>query len=761
MSSGNTKPLVALASDLADLGYYTIPINTGSGKPLIKWKDKLPFSDSEVSSWEHKFPSASLALITGYNGVAALDVDITWTKVANLIYRKVLKQWPNILIRQCNKPKFALVFAVGDSLLDYQNGRSDVWGTSEQDKQQIEYAGWNNQITVLGQHRKTGNKYRWGKNYTLLNTDIEDLPVLEFTDVEQIMGWFNQACERESNRSPHWQNQLLGKQRFTTKTSVSNTTPEESDGYFEDVKQVYTQEQIDNFLRHTDGTLRDEWMKVGWALHNHYKGDVHGLNKWLTWSQRFDSFEDGACEEQWSHMRNDREQVFTMHGLKQEAKKTLEQKKRTAMEEAIDRYVFIQRNSFVGDLEAPPNVQPYRLTDMKNGKKNEQITYLKATGNEGSQELLQAWLEHPGRQTLEDMNYFPSRERIIADKTTQQKYWNTYVPPFCETVRVPNEGLVKVFTDHIQYLFETQDDYNWIMDWMAHMVQSPYERPTVTPLHINKHTRTGRGWLTKILESLVGKTNTSSTDINKMVDSHAKNGYLADTVLVFVNEAKQDQGNKYGISDSLKTILTETRQNVDIKYGAQEDREIFSRFFIQSQHTDAIVLDEDGASRFQIFISNRKPRNEQYYDRLYSVLNNKEFINSVYTMLNRRTINRGWLFRSTMTEAKRILVAASQSPTSQAFFAFKKCIGSLPFPENLLTNFVNDYVNILFGEDMIQMNSAELLHLKKKHLPLRKINRDGELAIIIRSFNRNTDTSDLKQSLAMVQEKINKESIYA
>ena len=62
------------AHALVDLGYHLVPVEYGTKKPLLRWKE-LRSDHRAVERWSRRYRRLNLAIHTGRSGVVGLDAD--------------------------------------------------------------------------------------------------------------------------------------------------------------------------------------------------------------------------------------------------------------------------------------------------------------------------------------------------------------------------------------------------------------------------------------------------------------------------------------------------------------------------------------------------------------------------------------------------------------------------------------------------------------------------------------------------------------
>lgn len=723
------------AKILINNGYQVIPVTTKDAKPLVSGflKPTTVYNSRDVDDWRARFPDANLALVAGKNDVYAIDVDVDDERIANGIKRKILAKWDDVVVRNCNKPRFAILFRADDTLKEYSNAHSKVYKDSTGTINQIELMG-RKTITVLGTHRKSGKPYKWiGKRSPLVKPSNE-LPKLSLSHVKKIFRLF--------------ENNVPSSYKLITRSTFSKPKRTDYDS-FENarIKRKYSDEEIKSILNRATGDTYDTWREVGMGLHDHFDGNKKGLELWNKWSKKFKNYKGlEDCRRAWNsfHVGGGITLSSVERGLVIQPK-VHKLNPEVELKNMIDNYVFIEKTNEVGMLDRPVNESLLSLQKAMNSKanvfiENKDSDLRKQTTRKVN--VMKIWWTHPDRQTAHNIDYVPMKQRLIYpeywnDASRTLTYYNAYEPP---NVRLsPNTDLIHKFKEHINFIFP--GNYKLVMNWFAQIVQRPWERHRVALYSICTHHGMGRGWIVDLTSLLFGVKNVSTIgSMDDIVRPNAKNGYLYRTVLLNVNEVSCRGDARYKISDRLKTLLSDNRQAIDLKWGEQNyGVEIFTRMFCQANAIGDMVIDEDD-TRFTVCINHNKPKSSEYYVELYNLLNpeiHPDFVNQVYSYLMRWDVDVSLLQRAPMTKDKQTVIRANKTDTALAFYEFKMLMGDKIFTSSMLNNFMTKYT-AYYHESNPNLNSlinvSQFEKLKKDQLVFNEMKKIGTRTIHLHSF---------------------------
>lgn len=329
------------------------------------------------------------------------------------------------------------------------------------------------------------------------------------------------------------------------------------------------------------------------------------------------------------------------------------------LEQMLQECVFVADGSRVAQIDRPRCALPW--ADFKNLTAASKMPIV--VGGRGECErLIQAqvseqWLKDPRRLGVETLTFNPAGS-VFTENPEGKPALNTWVgfpthnPPSYWAERCAP------FAEHLSWLFGA--DTSAFLDWLAHLAQCPGTMPTFGFLHIAPAQGLGRGWISEVLEKVFGgKHVATGFDLVGALRS-GFNGELGGKLLAVVDEIDAG-GGQWSVAQSLKKIVTETTRTVNAKYGRMTQEHNACRWLVFSNSETALPL-ESSDRRFHVSRCDDQPKATAYYERLYTLRDDPQFIASVAEFLRRRDISK---FRPgetpPMTAAKRGLVERIRS----------------------------------------------------------------------------------------------------
>ena len=167
----------------------------------------------------------------------------------------------------------------------------------------------------------------------------------------------------------------------------------------------------------------------------------------------------------------------------------------------------------------------------------------------------------------------------------------------------PKQGDWSIIRDHILNVIADGDKgkASYILDWCAHMVQRPWEKPGVA-LVLKGKKGTGKTLITEILARALGNKNTLITADGKKLFAQF-NWHLADKVLIGAEEAFFGCNREF--NDKLKHLLTGNEMEVEQKFGHRMSMKSMHRMIMTTNHADVVEMSDDERRFFVCDVSDK------------------------------------------------------------------------------------------------------------------------------------------------------------
>lgn len=181
----------------------------------------------------------------------------------------------------------------------------------------------------------------------------------------------------------------------------------------------------------------------------------------------------------------------------------------------------------------------------------------------------------------------------------------------------------KTFLNHIKLLTNNEPEY--FIKWLAHIIQKPYIKEATTPLFrdkgqfLNSGGGTGKNlFFDNFGEKILGEKYYLTIGTNNELYS-SFNEHLENKLLVCIEEA-QGKSN-FENFDRLKSIITQSKTTVNRKFVSKYTINDYSRYIFCSNNENPIPIDNNDRRFFAYDVNTKKRGDEQYFKELSTAFN--------------------------------------------------------------------------------------------------------------------------------------------
>lgn len=264
-------------------------------------------------------------------------------------------------------------------------------------------------------------------------------------------------------------------------------------------------------------------------------------------------------------------------------------------------------NEVIDPVFERPDVTFSPISDFKAFYANQRVMMPNGNGMKAVS-LGKAWLESPARRQYKGIVFAPGKE--VPD------HYNLYRGLALE----PKPGKWDRYQDH---LFEviaggSREVFNYIVAWMAHLVQSPGGELPGTSIVLRGKQGTGKGCFVSHLGALLGSHFIHITNSNQITGRF--NQHLKDALLVFIDEGfwagdRQAEG-------ILKGMVTEKHIAIEPKGKDAFMVENHMRLIVASNNDWVIPAGLDERRFFVIDVSDKKMQDREYFKGIHEEMKN-------------------------------------------------------------------------------------------------------------------------------------------
>lgn len=266
-------------------------------------------------------------------------------------------------------------------------------------------------------------------------------------------------------------------------------------------------------------------------------------------------------------------------------------------------------------------------------------------------DLVSVFLSEGRIAHVDDLTFWPGKGLYIEDNG--QRFLNQWRDPL-----VPcSPGDVSVFLDHVAFVFQSEREQNILLDVIAFMIQYPGEKIHWMLIIVGK-AGIGKSYFQYVLQLQLGAKNISLPSNDQIREQYS--GWQKNCQLVIVEELMGS--DRRDLVNKLKPWITQ-RETV-IREMHREGYVHPNRFnmIAFTNHENALPIDQDDR-RFCVLQSLVLPKDEEYYERLFSWTAMPENIAALSYYLKNRDLKKfNAKGHAPMTDAKSLMIGLSIDP---------------------------------------------------------------------------------------------------
>lgn len=232
-----------------------------------------------------------------------------------------------------------------------------------------------------------------------------------------------------------------------------------------------------------------------------------------------------------------------------------------------------------------------------------------------------AWLEWPGKSMkLGGVGFYPNPERCPNDVYNLFTGWGVK----------PVKGDVSPYLEHLKKIIcsNNKTTYKYLVEWMAHMIQKPEEKPSVA-IVMKAVQGAGKGSVIEPLLQIAAEFGTHETGISNITGRF--NNIIVNKMFIFIDEViinSEHDANK------IKTIISEKVLTLEKKGVDAQTVPNFSRLMFAS-NSERVLRAGIRERRYLVLTpSDEKAQEKEYFDRLHHWINNGGASHLMYYLLN-------------------------------------------------------------------------------------------------------------------------------
>lgn len=239
----------------------------------------------------------------------------------------------------------------------------------------------------------------------------------------------------------------------------------------------------------------------------------------------------------------------------------------------------------------------------------------------------QAWERWAYREQYAGVGMFPGSP--VHEATVPNGYLNLWKGFAVQ----PTDGKWGRFRKHLhEKVCQGNDEYyTWLMDWLAHIVQHPQEKPGTCVVLKSAAEGTGKSMLAVFLQRMFGEHVCSVSKAEQIVGRF--NGHLLKNLVLVCEEAFW-AGSK-DAEGALKNLITESELTIEQKGVDPYSAPNHSRLLMISNNDWVVPVGADPRRYFVLEVVNEQANDRTYFDPIWEQMNNGGVEAMLFELLSR------------------------------------------------------------------------------------------------------------------------------
>ncbi|NSZ17554.1 DUF5906 domain-containing protein [Agrobacterium vitis] len=582
-------------------GFIPLPAD-GKAVHLKNWTS-LVVDEDRIERWDKRQPTATNTGIRTGEGLVAVDIDVLDEVVAERLQSLLEKRIGGLPpLRFGRRPKRLLLLRILGN--DFETFKSRSWIDDDDNPARVEILAKGSQFIAHGIHPDTGKPYEWADGVDPGNIAVADLPTISEASLREFIqmdaecefadrGWtpalsakrdgepldLELAFEQIRTRASYHEPAVAIAAHYASKGIESKEATRRLRAVFHDVPKS---ERDDRWHR--------EYQDIERSIRTAYRKFENNSQPERGLSDSEFKLLFGPPLEIDDPIRdlNKRHAIVSVGG------------KTVVMTEGADSIAF----GTEGDLRLRYKNRPWT------NKRKAEIAKLTGGPQPAKLTIADAWLASPKRRD------FPNGVVFRPDGDTPAGTYNLWQG---WKIDGDSDASCDVFLDH---LFEVicngnQLQYDWLIGWMAHMIQWPGKKPR-SAIVLRGQKGAGKDIVAVYLSRLMARSAYLNTSDQEAVWGHF-NGAIANKLFIHLEEAFFSGDHR---ADSrIKNLITADTQTINEKHAPVFTVDSFHRLFITSNEL-RVVNSTEGERRYFISeVSAHRCGNKRYFDALIAEMN--------------------------------------------------------------------------------------------------------------------------------------------
>lgn len=271
-----------------------------------------------------------------------------------------------------------------------------------------------------------------------------------------------------------------------------------------------------------------------------------------------------------------------------------------------------------------------------------------------------AWFNHPARAYYEGVTFAPNGLDVHGRVRDLDRVFNLWTD--IEQIGAPGDwSLLKA---HIRAILckDDEDAFEYLMNWMAHLFQKPWEKPGVAVVVWGKK-RTGKGTVADAIREALGQR------LSRMFTQkdHVVGKFSASAQPPLFNQIEEAVFAKNPREEGpLKSKITDPTETVELKFKTPYEVPSFGRWWFNSNSPTPVPITYDEERYFILHVSDERASDHAYFTAIRQQLYHDGGLAAMVHELMERDISKFNVRCPPHTAERAVMVLEMLSPADRA-----------------------------------------------------------------------------------------------
>lgn len=211
---------------------------------------------------------------------------------------------------------------------------------------------------------------------------------------------------------------------------------------------------------------------------------------------------------------------------------------------------------------------------------------------------------------------------------------------------------IQVYLDHIKHLCDNEVMvYEYVLNWIAHIFQKPYEKTTVTLVFYSDTQGVGKNITTDVLRILLGKYYLKLSNTGEFAEHF--NSHFQHRLLAVCDEVK---ARARDIADELKDVISRTEFKITYKGKEPFYLKDYCNYILTTNNQNVLRVPISDR-RFMIIGCPEEKLKQDIIDKLVKIQKDEKLLGHIFTYFRKRDISNFDPKKIVMTKYKLDLIA--------------------------------------------------------------------------------------------------------